>query len=172
MKILLTAASRHGATAEMLEIIDRVLRDRGFRTETRDPESVESLDGYDAVILGSAIYYGSWLGPARDFADRHAEKLRTMPVWLFSSGPVGDRPVPAVEPSKIPELLELTGARGHGLFSGRLDRRKLGMVEKAVTRVIRAPEGDFRDPAEIEAWASRIADDLGQGRKSPADRAA
>lgn len=175
MKILLTAAGRHGATAEILDLIARVLRERGFHAEVRNPGSVVDLDGYDAVVLGSAVYYGSWLPAARDFAQRHFRTLRGMPVWLFSSGPVGDPLFPTGGPSGIPELLDLTGARGHRLFGGKLDRSGLGFVERALARVVRAADGDYRDPDAIEAWAAGIGESLmiwsEQGLKSRDDRA-
>lgn len=160
MRILLTAAGRHGATAEILDLIARVLRERGFHAEVRNIGTVEDLRDYDAVVLGSAVYYGTWLPAARDFARRYSRALRMMPVWLFSSGPVGDPLFPAGGPSGIPDLLDLTGARGHRLFGGKLDRSHLGFVECAVARVIRAADGDYRDPDAIEAWAAGIAESL------------
>ncbi|GLZ78088.1 flavodoxin [Actinorhabdospora filicis] len=174
MRILLTAAGRHGATAEILDLIARVLRERGFHAEVRNPGTVDDLRGYDAVVLGSAVYYGSWLPAARDFAGRHAAGLRTMPVWLFSNGPVGDPLFPSDGPSGVPGLLRLTGARGHRLFGGRLDRRSLGPVERAVARLIPAADGDYRDTDDIEAWAAGIGESLmrlsEQGPRSRDDR--
>jgi menaquinone-dependent protoporphyrinogen oxidase len=53
-----------------------------------------------------------------------------------------------------------TAARSHCVFGGRLDRTSLGFAERAISRALRAPFGDFRDWAEIEAWASGIAAEL------------
>ncbi len=57
-------------------------------------------------------------------------------------------------------LVAATGAREHRVFAGRLDRHRLGFAERAVTLALRAPEGDFRDWAAIEAWAAEIAETL------------
>jgi menaquinone-dependent protoporphyrinogen oxidase len=82
------------------------------------------------------------------------------PVWLFSSGPVGDPPKPEGEPPEAADLVRLVGAREHHVFSGRLDRGLLGFGEKLVSRVVGAPEGDYRVPAEITEWGRHIARSL------------
>lgn len=84
-------------------------------------------------------------------------RLREMPVWPFSSGPIGDSPKPAEGPSGIPELERLTGAKEHRLFGGRLDRGELGLVGRAVVAALRVTGGANRDFGEIEVWANGIA---------------
>jgi len=160
MNILVTVASKHGATGEIGEVVAGVLRDAGLQAETRRPQDVASLDGFDAVVLGSAIYAGRWLEPARTFADRHGAALATRPVWLFSSGPLGDPPMPPGEPTEAASVGIRVGARGHRSFAGRLDRRHLGLLERTVTRAVRAPDGDFRDWKAIRSWADEIAREL------------
>src|SRR5262245_43371116 len=161
MRVLVAAASRHGATAEIAEAIGDVLRVHGVDVDVKPAEEVHGLTGYGAVVLGSAVYIGKWLSSARDMVHRHADELATLPVWLFSSGPIGDplRPEPE-EAVAVDELVATTRARGHRLFGGKLDRRKLGFGEKAVVVAFRAPEGDFRDWAEIGAWAREFASQL------------
>jgi menaquinone-dependent protoporphyrinogen oxidase len=160
MKILVTTASKHGATGEIGEIIAGILRDAGLEVETLAPQDVTGLDGFDAVVLGSAVYAGRWLEPARTFAETHAPDLANLPVWLFSSGPVGDPPLPEGEAAEGVALASRISAREHRTFSGLLDRSRLGLVERAVTGVLRAPDGDFRDLVGIGAWADAIADAL------------
>lgn len=160
MKVLVTVASKHGATAEIGDLVAKRLRAAGHTVDLRIPESVETLEGYDAVVAGSAVYAGHWLDPARRFIERHADALRGLPAWLFSSGPIGDPPMPEGDPPAALELAERIGARDHRTFAGRLDRNDLGFVERAITRALRAPDGDFRDPTTIEAWGDAIASAL------------
>ena len=53
-----------------------------------------------------------------------------------------------------------TGALEHRLFTGRLDRSRLGLGERAVVRVVGAAEGDYRDWDDVRRWAASIADAL------------
>ncbi len=160
MKILVTVASKHGATGEIGEIIAGVLRDAGHAVATHAPEDVAGLEEFDAVVLGSAVYAGRWLEPARAFVDRHATTLVGRPVWLFSSGPIGDPPKPEGAAPEGEALVERLKAREHRTFTGRLDTGSLGFVERTVTRALLAPSGDFRDWEAIRAWADEIARQL------------
>ncbi len=94
MRVLISAASKHGSTAEIAESIGRVLRSAGLETIVMSPEKVASLGPYDAVVLGSAVYVGRWMDSATAFATRHEIVLKRRPVWLFSSGPLGEPPQP------------------------------------------------------------------------------
>ena len=160
MNVLVTVASKHGATGQIGEIVADVLRDAGLIVETHPPETVDSVDRFDAIILGSAVYAGRWLEPARGFAGRFGGALATRPLWLFSSGPIGDPPMPAGEIPEALELVERLGARGHQTFAGRLIRRQLGLLERTITHALRAPEGDYRNLELIRAWADEIVEVL------------
>lgn len=165
MKVLMTVASKHGATGQIGEVVADVLREAGHDVESRPPEDVSSLDGYGAVVIGSAIYAGRWMDTARRLVDRHATALATVPVWLFSSGPIGDPPMPADEPLETAAVAERLRAHGQRSFAGRLDRTSLGFLERAVTKALHAADGDFRDWEAVRTWADEIAGTL---RRTPA----
>lgn len=156
MRILVTAASRHEATNEVAKAIADTLERADFEVVLGRPEEVGDLAGYDAVVLGSAVYAGRWLKPAKDLVERTSGRLRSMPVWLFSTGPIGKPLKPDGLPADVALMLEKTGARGHRLFGGRLDRRQLGLAEKAMVRMVGAADGDYRPWGDIEAWAEQI----------------
>lgn len=111
MRVLVTAASRHGATTEIADAIGAALREAGLETSVVPPDEVLTLAGYDAVVLGSAVYMGRWLDPAKQFAARNGAALAARPVWLFSCGPIGDPPKPTEEPVDVAGIREATGAR-------------------------------------------------------------
>ena len=114
-------------------------------------------------MIGSAVYMGRWLPAARDLVQGHRAVLSAMPVWLFSSGPLGDPAVPVDEIAEVTALGVAVNARGHRLFGGRLDRQKLRWVERAAARVVHAPERDFRDHDGIRRWALGVASTLTTG---------
>jgi menaquinone-dependent protoporphyrinogen oxidase len=156
MKVLVTAASRHGSTADIAAAIVRELRLHGLDAEFMEPRDVDDVSAYDAVVLGSAVYAGRWMGSATDFITRCRHSLAGRPVWLFSSGPVGTPANPADAPS-VSKLMEETGALGHQVFAGKLDRAELGRLERTMIRAVRAPEGDYRNWDEITRWAAHVA---------------
>ena len=162
MKVLVTAATRHDGTREIAEAIARGLIERGLEAEVAPVQQVATLDRYDAVVLGSAVYMGRWLGEARRFAQVHTSALCAMPVWLFSSGPLGTptHPIPSGEPADVRVLSRLTRASAHRTFPGRLEMKRLDFAERAVARTIHAPEGDIRDWDAIDRFAGEIADNL------------
>lgn len=161
MNILIAVASKHGSTREIAEAIGDELRWAGHNVEVRDARSAPLVDIYDAVIAGSAIYMGNWMAEAKAFVEKNQARFGGKPVWLFSSGPLGeDYPEDMGVPATLDELVEQTGARDHQVFVGRLDKSELGLGERLISRVVKAPEGDFRDWDAIRAWARDIAQQL------------
>jgi menaquinone-dependent protoporphyrinogen oxidase len=145
MNVLVTAASKEGATAEIAEAIAAALTKRGVGTTVTEPDRVVDVRGYDAFVIGSAVYGGHWLQPATELVDRIGVLLAGRPVWLFSSGPVGDPSRKLVQkmggdPVDLRSLHTQTNAREHRIFRGL--------------------KGDFRNWAAIEQWAGEIADAL------------
>jgi menaquinone-dependent protoporphyrinogen oxidase len=162
MKILVAAASKHGATEGIAEAIGTELVSRGMTVTVAPVDRVGSAAGYDAVVLGSAVYLGKWMKPAKEFATRESATLSSIPVWLFSSGPIG---AAAADPDpgdrrQGDEIAKAIGARDHRLFAGKLDRERLSLLERAPVRMAKLPDGDFRPWDEIRAWAAEIAEAL------------
>jgi menaquinone-dependent protoporphyrinogen oxidase len=119
MRVLVAASSRHGATGEIASEIGRVLTEHDLDVRIASLDDVADVHGFDAFVLGSAVYVGRWLGPARAFVDQHAGELAARPTWLFSSGPIGDPPKPVGDAAVNDDsLVEATGASEHRLFTG------------------------------------------------------
>lgn len=165
MRALVAASSPHGSTAEIARTLGDELSSQGIEVTVADPGDVGSLSDFDAVLLGSAVYGGHWERSAFQLAERVGTELPGRPVWLFSSGPVGDPSRKLVQqmgadPSDIPVLMERTGARAHQMFAGRLDRHVLHGLQRISLLAFRGLEGDFRDWTAIRRWADAIADEL------------
>lgn len=159
MRVLVAYGSRMGGTAGIAETVGRTIAGAGLEVAVRPAADVRELAGYDAVVVGGALYAGRWHRHARRFVKRHAAALRAVPVWLFSSGPLDASAATGEIPpvAQVRELLRLVGARGHVTFGGRLPADAKGFPASAMART-RA--GDWRDPARIEAWAARVAGQL------------
>ncbi len=160
MKVLITASSRHGATAEIAEAIAKEVRRGGFEVELKPPGDVETLEGYDAVIIGSAVYMTQWTESARALISRFSNDLRELPVWAFSCGLAGVPSGDVQDPRRVgPALLQLN-AIDHQTFKGRLEFTNLNLRERSIARLGSAPEGDYREWDKIRAWANQIVQDL------------
>lgn len=160
MKVLVSAASKHGATIGIAEAIARGLAKGDIEAEIVAPDDVRSLKGYDAVIIGSAVYAGRWMDDAKRLVDREGAALVELPVWIFSSGPIGDPPKPEEEPVDVEAIRVAIRPRDHRTFAGLLDKSRLGFGERAIVKVVRAEEGDYRPWADVDEWVAGIAEAL------------
>lgn len=159
MRALVTYGSKRGGTAELAEMLAAGLRSRFLEADVIPAAFVDSLDGYDVVIVGGALYADRWHRDARRFVRRHRDALRSRQVWLFSSGPLGDAyQSPDIPPVRqVAALARQVGARGHVTCGGRLDAGATGLVAHGLAATM---AGDWRDPAAIDRWAAGIVGQL------------
>jgi len=177
MRVLIVHASRYGSTEGIAERIAATLDQREVQSTVMSVRHAGNPAGYDAVVVGSATYYFHWMKKAVQFVQQNRAVLDGMPVWLFSSGPLGTkttddqgRDVRALtEPREIAEFRATIHPRDHRVFFGALLPKKLGFFHRLMFNLpanrdgALFPEGDFRDWNDIDAWAGKIADEL----KSP-----
>jgi len=162
-KVLVAYGTTNGSTAQIAEAIAEVLRKAGLAVDALPARSVASASSYDAVVVGGGLYAGRWHKDARRFVRGHARTLAERPLWLFSSGPLdasaAERDIPPV--TDVKKAMKRLDAREHITFGGCLEEGAKGWVARMIVRSGKA--GDFRDFAQIEAWAGRVADDLAGG---------
>jgi menaquinone-dependent protoporphyrinogen oxidase len=172
MTILVGYASKHGATQQIALRIAETLRNAGLEVDVRPVTAAGDLASYGAFVIGSAVYFGAWRKEAAAFVRRHQTVLAGRPVWLFSSGPLGTAQTDAqgqdlreaAVPKEIAAFTDALAPRDHRVFFGALDPTRLGVAERLI-RALPAGrellmEGDFRDWADVEAWARSIAHEL------------
>jgi menaquinone-dependent protoporphyrinogen oxidase len=159
MRVLVTVGSERGGTEGLGEMVAEDLRAEGFQVDLRPPREVRRLDGYDAVVVGGALYALRWHPDARHFVRHHAGELRSRPTWFFSSGPLDDSAASEVIPPvrRVDELMRRVGARGHATFGGRLAPDAKGFPASAMAK---KHAGDWRDPVQVEKWAHDVAAEL------------
>ncbi len=162
-KILVTYASKYGATKEIAEKIGAELRQAGLQADILPVDGSLNPGAYRAVILGSAVYIGKWQKEAVAFLQAHEKALAERAVWIFSSGPSGEGdPLQLVEGWRLPAEVQPVADRIHprevAVFHGNINPQKLNFMEKfAVKNVVKKPFGDYRDWKMIAAWSNAIA---------------
>lgn len=156
MRILVSYATKMEGTAGIAEMLGKTFSDEGFDVDVRAAREVVGIAGYDAVVLGGALYMFRWHRDAKRFVRRHRKDLATKPVWLFSSGPLDDsattQEIPPVK--GVARTMARIGARGHKTFGGRMLADAKGFPASTMAR---DHAGDWRDPAHIARWAHEIA---------------
>jgi menaquinone-dependent protoporphyrinogen oxidase len=154
--VLVAYASKRGGTREIAEAIAETMLNEGVDVELADAAEVRDVSGYDAVIIGGALYMSRWHRAARKLVTHNTDALRARPVWLFSSGPLDasatEHELPPTH--QVENLIDLVGARGHIVFGGRLARDATGFPAAAMAKKM---AGDWREWHQIRGWARQVA---------------
>jgi menaquinone-dependent protoporphyrinogen oxidase len=170
--VLVAYASKMGATAGIAEAIGATLREHGHDVDVLAVAQVHSIEPYDAVVLGSAIYIRRWRREAVQFLRNHDDELRTRQVWLFHSGPVGpDKDQVQEMPPAVRRLAREIGATPAVTFAGRLEPETAkGFLARHLATGNLAV--DSRDWTKIRAWADDISAAIASIQRSAWDRPA
>jgi menaquinone-dependent protoporphyrinogen oxidase len=160
--ILVGYATRSGSTQEVAETIAATLREGGLTVVCQPLKEVQTLDGYDAVVLGAPLYMFRWHKDAKRFLARQRQALLARPTAVFALGPLHD------------ESQEWQDSRGHldkellkfpwlapvavGIFGGKFDPTKLTFPYNLIPALKRMPASDIRDWTAIRAWAQSLAE--------------
>src|SRR3974377_107891 len=169
MRVLVAYASKHGSTQGIAERIAAILRGSGLEVDLAAAEDAGDPAGYDAFVIGSAVYASRWMAPASEFIRHNGALLAGRPVWLCRVCSVGRViPPPATLPPVLAAVGDSIGARDHHVFRGAIDAGQLRGVEHLIRLFL--PQGDFRDWPDIEAWATGIASELRRTRPGPRPR--
>jgi len=160
--ILLAYASRFGSTQEVAETIAVTIREAGLEVDLQLMQDVKSLDRYDAVVLGAAIYNAKWNADAHQFVMQHQDALSQLPVAIFTLGPLStsdaakrnSRRQLDSELAKYPWLMPVAVE----IFAGKYDPSKPGMgfFDRFV------PARDLRNWDAIRTWAKALSAQLQQ----------
>ena len=164
-KILIVYASKYGASTEIADKIADELRQSGLQVDLVPAKTAKYLEPYGAVIIGTAAYMFRWRSEAVSFLKNNENVLSNMPVWIFSSGPLGKGdPVELsrgqLYPRALQPLISRIKPRDVAVFHGSLDMAKLNFFERFMFRRAIDVQGDFRDWNMISSWAKTIAGSL------------
>jgi menaquinone-dependent protoporphyrinogen oxidase len=159
-RILVAYASRHHGTEGIAREIAAALGAAGFRVDLRNAGVVVSVARYAAIVIGSSVYMARWEDSALGLLRRERTTLARRPVWLFSSGPVGNgkttrRPEMVPHPEAVVELADEIGVRGSAMFGGRVAADEPGFDIEVMAQA--GLTGDWRDLGRVRAWSHAIA---------------
>ena len=158
--ILLAYASRFGSTQEVAEIVASTLSEAGLEVDLQPMQEVKSLDRYNAVVLGAAIYNAKWNVDAHQFVSKHQDTLTQLPVAIFTLGPLSASEA-AERNSRRQldnELAKYTRFKPVAveIFAGKYDPSQPGMG--FFDRLL--PARDLRNWDAIRAWANALSAQL------------
>ena len=160
MKILVAYATKAGSTAEVAAEIGRVIESKGgCQVDVRPVGKLNGVDGYDAVVIGSAIRAGKWLPEATKFVEKHRDALGRVPVACFlvcltlSEDTEENRRTVAAYLDPVREVVQPVEM---GLFAGVMDYSKLPFILRLMMKAMKSPQGDFRDWEAIRTWAADL----------------
>jgi menaquinone-dependent protoporphyrinogen oxidase len=164
--ILVAYATKYGSTQEVAEAVAATLRESGLTVAVQPACEVRSLEGYDAVVLGAALYMFRWHKDALGFLSKHRKALIERPVAVFALGPT----------HSPHDEKEWQGSRGQldkqlakyswlkpvavEILGGKFDPAKLSFPFNKFAG--KEPATDIRDWAAVRAWASTISNLLSQ----------
>lgn len=155
-RILISHATRAGATSDVADILATALRELGHDVISARCQIAPSPTGFDLVVVGSGIHAGSWYGEAVNWMSRHSDELAGR-VALFNVC------LNAADPAKREEALGYNSGLaadletvGSASFAGRFVPERVGFFKRLLLRSMNQKPADHVDPATIRAWAGEL----------------
>ena len=174
--ILVTYATRSGATEEVAQAIAEVLRIRNMQVDLQSAVHAYSIEQYSAVVICVALYGGRMHKDVRRFLSANHTQLAKLPVALFVLGPVqkeekdwiGARQQLDKELTKFPWLRPVA----QHIVGGRFDPTRLVFPFKLVPGLRKMPASDVLDWNLIRESAAQLPEKFHIGRPFYQERAA
>ncbi len=159
--ILVVYGTKTGCTARIAEKIAETLTQTGAAVHVAPASETPDASEFDAIVVGSGVRAGNWHKQVKEWVAANAEALKARPTAFFTVGLTM-----GVEPEKAEEVRaytdSLTAETGVipldiGLFAGMNEPAGLSLPERLIIKMVKAPQGDFRDFEAVARWASDLA---------------
>ncbi len=163
MNILVAYATTAGSTKEVAETVAEVITSTGHTATAVAVENVESLGGYDAVVLGSSVRAFGLIPKTKRFLRKFKKTIREMPfaiflVCLVMSQDTPERVSTAMKFAR--PMIKVKEPVSIGLFGGVMDASKLTGYAYGMFK--NRPYEDNRNWDNIKTWASELPTKLGK----------
>ncbi|HQF62158.1 MAG TPA: flavodoxin domain-containing protein [Anaerolineaceae bacterium] len=164
-RIIVAYASIHGSTQEVAECIAETIREQGVIVDLQPASKVKTLEGYQGVILGSALYIGHMNKHALNFLSRFKNMISNgIPIAVFAGGPLKLED----DPQEIQGMLYQDLAKypwlkpvSVELIGGRFDPSKgVKFPWNLLPAVKNMEASDIRDWNAIKKWAVNVSEQL------------
>jgi len=158
-KVLIGYATKCGSTVEVAQAIGETLTQQGIEVDIRPMRKIKSLAGCDAVILGSAIRMGSWLGEASNFVKRHQAELQALPVAIFTVHMLNADDSPesaAARAAYTAPIHALITPAAEAFFTGKIELASMSFLDRMISNAMQAADQDLRDWEAIAGWAGQV----------------
>lgn len=163
-KILIAYGSSSGTTAETAVFIGKKLAEKGMEADVKPVEKIRSIEGYEAVLIGTSVMMGKIKPSVVKFAERNREALSRIPaaIFLLCLTMKDDTPENRKTASGyLDPIKACVKPVSEGLFAGRVNYGKMPFPLKLITLLPAfkkaVPEGDYRDWGKIEKWVDEIS---------------
>ena len=163
-KILVTYATRAGSTVDVAKTIGETLNATGASVDVRPVKGVTTLQGYDAVVVGSAVRMGHWLPEAVDFVTKNQAQLGRLPTAFFTVHLLNcddDAKSRAAREAYTAPVRQILQPKNEIFFAGKMDFSKLSFFDGAIAKMVGGSERDLRNWDAIRGWAQGLPALLG-----------
>ena len=166
IKVLIAYASIHGSTQEVAEAVATTIRTLRFTVDLKPVRSVQTLAGYQAVVLGAPMYMFKLHKDTFRFLSRFKDNIAMgTPVAVFAGGPFGEA-TPQVW-QKVRQNLDQELAKVSWftpisvlVVGGKFDPNSLRFPYNLIPAMRQMPPSDLRDWEAIRYWASSLVTQL------------
>jgi menaquinone-dependent protoporphyrinogen oxidase len=161
-QILVAYGTRYGSTREVAETVAATFGEHGIDTDVKQAREVRSLDGYDALVLGTPLYMGALHKDVRALLENNQAALERTPFAVFALGPIkADDGLDASREQLLTALakLQVPTPAATVVFVGAFDPARLRFKDKMLAALPASPlhgevVHDERDWDAIRSWAS------------------
>jgi menaquinone-dependent protoporphyrinogen oxidase len=160
VKVLILYTTRYGTTERYASLLGERLPAQVVLADLRRPGRL-SLEGFDAVLLGSPIYGGSVPAGVLRFCERRRQELSRLRVGLFICCLYEGQRAQAQLDSAFPDWLALH-AFGRWALGGEIRLARLRVLDRLLVKAVVRPAVDisrFR-PEDLEPIVGRVREVL------------